>query len=584
MGLSWCLLRWRCLDGQARHPHPNPSAVHVRQMDSTRGRAGLLGKVLLALGALLWMASVAAQESESRPVDEGGVNAAAGDGGAPAVSPSSPSVAEEGATVPAAQTSSGMAPGALESSEGMASVVPDVPSLEEGVTSSWSRWRVSGYLKNETAYRFHEPRSITKIRNIAYLNAQYPVAASVNFNFTGWAYYDLAYDLFNYETIAARLERNAADPLVFVENLQQKKDSPVAAVRELYFDISGDNWDARLGKQYVIWGVLEGVRIVDEINPMDFRELILPDLLDYRIPLWTAKLNYYADSVDYEFLVIPELQFHKPAPPGSEWELLQEVPGTRYPESWRLENTEVGLRAKTTLADTEFNFSYFYTWDDFPVIFRTVKLDGTVAAVTFPTFTRIHMYGVTAVKQHGPYILKGEFAYVTGKYFGLRNTADRDGDGYVDYNGEVQKDHIRWGAGIEFQWQGWDWAPGVTQWYIPDYDRDMIQARTDTAWNLFVRREFPQYSMTAQVLFIYLQTLDETYLKPKLFFQVTNRFQVAIGLDLFDGSSSNFGTSNFESSSGGNGVGQFNASIQQAQFLGNFHDNDRVFFEFKYSF
>ena len=455
--------------------------------------------------------------------------------------------------------------------------IPEIAVEEEPEQSIWSRFSFSGYLKNETAYRIREPRSITKIRNIAYLNAQYPFNDAVNFNFSGWAYYDHAYDLFNYDTIAARLERNSEEPLAFVQGLPQEKDSPVAAIRELYVDIAADNWDARLGKQYVVWGVLEGVRIVDEINPIDFRELILPDLLDYRISLWTAKVDYYTDWGDFQFLFIPELKFHKPAPPGSEWELLQEVPGTRAPESWKLENAEIGLKWDLTLLDTELSLSYLYTWDDFPVIFRTVKIGGR-DPLFYPTYTRINMYGLTAVKQLGSYIVKGEFAYVTDKFFGRSNTADVDGDLIVDTNGEAQKNHIRWGLGTDFVVLGWDAAVGVMQWIILDYEDTLIQDRLDTSYNVFLRKEFPRVSLTFQMLYIYFKSLSESYLKPKLFFQVTNRFQIAVGMDLFSGAKSDFG------SSAQNSAGDFAVNIQQAQFVGNFNDNDRVFFEFKYSF
>ena len=454
------------------------------------------------------------------------------------------------------------------------------PLESEEELSVWSKLQLSGYLKNETAYRVREPRSITKIRNIAYLNAEYPVNDYVGITFSGWAYYDLVYDLFNYETIVARLERNSEEPLAFVENLDQDKDSSVADIRELYVDVSLDNMDVRLGKQYIIWGVLEGVRIVDEINPMDFRELILPELIDYRIPLWSAKLDYYADIGDVQFVWIPDLRFHKPAPPGSEWELLQEVPGTRQPDSWTLKNSELGLKLDTTIYDAELSFSYLYTWDDFPVIFRTVKIGASASEGPefFPSYTRISMYGLTAVKPIGDYILKSEVAYVENKFFGRSNTADENNDGYVDTNGEVQKDHIRWGVGVDFVAMKWDVAVGMMQWIILDYEDNLIQGRLDTSYNVFIRREFTEYSMTVQALWIYLQEMNESYLKPKAIFQLTDSFQVAVGLDLFDGAKSDFGLSTVTAQ------GAFNAEVQRAQFLGNFHNNDRVFFEFKYSF
>jgi len=444
--------------------------------------------------------------------------------------------------------------------------------------SFWSDVQLSGYLKNESAYRYRAPRSITKIRNIAYLNAKYPYSPHLKFNFSGWAYYDMAYNLFDYDTIAARFERNSSEPLAFLVTLPKEKDASGAAIRELYADMYLGNLDVRLGKQFVVWGVLEGVRITDEINPMDFRELILPDLLDYRIPLWMAKFDYYRPEASYQFLWIPDIRFHKPAPPGSEWELLQEVPGTRYPQSFNYKNSEFGYKVNTNLWDTELAFSYFYTWDDFPVIFRHALLDQSIDPQFFPTYTRLSMYGATFVKQLSSYILKGEMAYVTGKYFAVANV-DENHDGWLDKNGEFKRDHLRWGLGMDFNWQGADISPSIVQWIIFNYDPAIIQDQFDTGINLFVRKEYPDSSTIFSLLAIYLVNLEEVYLKPKWTFRITDHFQIATGVDMFFGRSSQLGVSGVLDS-----LGNVVIPEQRAQFLGNFHDNDRVFLEFKYAF
>jgi hypothetical protein len=444
--------------------------------------------------------------------------------------------------------------------------------------SFWSDVQLSGYLKNESAYRYRAPRSITKIRNVAYINAKYPYSPHLKFNFSGWAYYDMAYNLFDYDTIAARFERNSSEPLAFLVTLPKEKDASGAAIRELYADMYLGNLDVRLGKQFVVWGVLEGVRITDEINPMDFRELILPDLLDYRIPLWMAKLDYYRPEASYQFLWIPDIRFHKPAPPGSEWELLQEVPGTRYPQSFNYKNSEFGYKVNTNLWDTELAFSYFYTWDDFPVIFRHALLDQSIDPQFFPTYTRLSMYGATFVKQLSSYILKGELAYVTGKYFAVAN-ADENHDGWLDKNGEFQRDHLRWGLGMDFNWHGADISPSIVQWIIFNYDPVIIQDQFDTGINLFVRKEYPDSSTIFSLLAIYLVNLEEVYLKPKWTFRITDHFQIASGVDMFFGRSSQLGVSGVLDS-----LGNVIVPEQRAQFIGNFHDNDRVFLEFKYAF
>jgi len=463
-------------------------------------------------------------------------------------------------------------------SEGLSSEGTAAPSQPDNHSSFLSDVQLSGYLKNETAYRYRTPRSFTKIRNIAYLNAKYPYSSRVKFNFSGWAYYDLAYDLFDYDTIAARFQRNSNEPLAYLVTLPKEKDQAGAEIRELYADMFMGNLDMRLGKQFVVWGVLEGVRITDEINPMDFRELILPDLLDYRIPLWMAKFDYYRPTASYQLLWIPDIRFHKPAPPGSEWELLQEVPGTRYPQTFDYKNSEFGFKVNTNLWDTELSFSYFYTWDDFPVIFRHALIDQSIEPEFFPTYTRLSMYGTTFVKQLDSFILKGEMAYVTDKYFAVAN-ADENHDGWLDKNGEFKRDHLRWGLGMDFDWQGADISPSIVQWIIFDYDPAIIQDQFDTGINLFVRKEFPDSSSIFQFLGIYLVNLQELYLKPKWTFRITDRFQIGTGMDLFFGKASQFGVSGVLTA-----LGDVAVSEQRAQFIGNFHDNDRLFLEFKYSF
>lgn len=469
----------------------------------------------------------------------------------------------------------------LEEDAGDTGLIADIPAdgPEEASTGSsfFSDIAWNGYFKNETAYRIKEPRSITKIRNTAGLTGVYSFSPTYRLTASGWIYYDLAYDVFDYDTIAARLERNSDEPLTFLFNLGKEKDSSGADLRELYLDMMYDSVDIRLGRQIVVWGVLEGVRVVDEINPQDFRELIMPDLLDYRIPLWTAKIDWYRDEGTWEFLWIPDIRFHKPAPPGSEWELLQTVPGTIRPDTYDPENWEYGVRLSTTLWDADVTFSYFYTWDDFPVVFRRILLNQLDTEPQFlPTYTRITIYGSTLSKQIGNFILKGELAYVTGKYFAVDNI-DRNGDGLLDFLGELERDHIRWGLGIEFNWLGMDISPGVTQWIIPDYDPAMVQDQVDTSINLFLRKEYPSSSMLFELLLIQFTNLHELYINPEWTFFVTDRFQISAGADIFSGENSQFGVLS-------NPLGAPTVRDQRSQFVGNFHDNDRVYLEFTYSY
>jgi len=57
-------------------------------------------------------------------------------------------------------------------------------------------------------------------------------------------------------------------------------------LRELYVDTSLAGWLIRLGKQQVVWGTADGIKLLDIINPTDFRELNQNTMEDSRIPIW----------------------------------------------------------------------------------------------------------------------------------------------------------------------------------------------------------------------------------------------------------------------------------------------------------
>ena len=67
-------------------------------------------------------------------------------------------------------------------------------------------------------------------------------------------------------------------------------------LRELYVDTGLGGWDTRLGKQQVVWGTADGIKLLDIINPTDFRFLNQSTMEDSRIPIWM--LNTSKDVLD----------------------------------------------------------------------------------------------------------------------------------------------------------------------------------------------------------------------------------------------------------------------------------------------
>ncbi len=75
-------------------------------------------------------------------------------------------------------------------------------------------------------------------------------------------------------------------------------------LRELYVDTTLSDWSLRLGKQQVVWGTADGIKLLDIINPTDYRELNQNSMEDSRIPIWmiNAERNI-GDRSNIQFIV-----------------------------------------------------------------------------------------------------------------------------------------------------------------------------------------------------------------------------------------------------------------------------------------
>ena len=67
-------------------------------------------------------------------------------------------------------------------------------------------------------------------------------------------------------------------------------------VRELYVDTKLGDWDVRLGKQQVVWGTADGIKLLDMINPTDWTEFNQNTMADARVPVWMGTAERYMDD------------------------------------------------------------------------------------------------------------------------------------------------------------------------------------------------------------------------------------------------------------------------------------------------
>lgn len=77
------------------------------------------------------------------------------------------------------------------------------------------------------------------------------------------------------------------------------------------------NLDAKLGRQIVVWGKSDSIRITDVINPLDNRLPGVTDIKDLRLSTTMAKADYYFGAWSLSLMAIMESRlFLEPAPRG----------------------------------------------------------------------------------------------------------------------------------------------------------------------------------------------------------------------------------------------------------------------------
>ncbi len=125
-------------------------------------------------------------------------------------------------------------------------------------------------------------------------------------------------------------------------------------IRELYVDIRQGPLFLRLGKQQVVWGESDGLRLADIINPLDFRwHYFLEDWQDIRQGLPMIRAIYgVTPKTDLEFVWAPvTFKPAKFAGAGTFWEFpgagIGGIPEKKYDTN--INNGSVGGKIKTTL-------------------------------------------------------------------------------------------------------------------------------------------------------------------------------------------------------------------------------------------
>jgi hypothetical protein len=193
----------------------------------------------------------------------------------------------------------------------------------------------------------------------------------------------------------------------------------------------GEYLDLKFGRQIVVWGKSDAIRVTDILNPLDMREPGLTDIRDLRLPITMAKLDYYFGNWNLSAIVIPEVRFNKTPVLGSDF-----FPGTVAPPQddqpgEGFGNFEYAAALNGTFTGWDMSVYGASVFNDMPHIESTIGGPRRRHA-------RIEMVGASANVGLGNWLIKGEVAALDGlKFMSAPGETFRRVDALVgfDYNG-----------------------------------------------------------------------------------------------------------------------------------------------------
>lgn len=312
-------------------------------------------------------------------------------------------------------------------------------------------------------------------------------------------------------------------------------------LRELYLEGKIGRNLFTIGKQQIVWGKADGLKVLDVVNPQSFREFILDDFDDSRIPLWTVNLEIPIHDVTLQWLWIPDPTYDEipesdalfafsapfivpPPPPG-----IPVTVNTVDRPNNAFDDSDIGARLSTFWKGWDLTANYFYHYDDVPVLYRfaSLTLSGPEVIVD-PSYERTHLVGGTFSNAFGNLTVRGEAGYSTDRYFNTDDLDDRHG---VDHAGEIQ-----YVLGLD--WWGFTDALVSFQLFqsfvtgsIPGLIRDDIESNV----TLLGRRSILNDTLVVETIWIHSLNRNDGVIRPKIEYELSDTVRIWGGVDLFYG-------------------------------------------------
>ncbi|SFV89162.1 hypothetical protein MNB_SUP05-SYMBIONT-5-1211 [hydrothermal vent metagenome] len=256
---------------------------------------------------------------------------------------------------------------------------------------------VYGAVNLESHYNLNNNKNLSSAKILADLNAEYKLNNNTKISGNLKAYHDFIFNISNHYTTTPDGYKNEL-------NLNT-------------FAIEGNinsNLDFKIGRQIVVWGKSDSIRITDILNPLDNRTPGLVDIKNLRLGRMMSKFDYYQNALKLSVALLHENRFSKNPKFGSDFKPNADLSESKPSDS--LKNTGVALSLTGEFSGYDFGVYFADTYLDKPYFQNgTLHFDN-----------KSKMLGFAYNQVVDSFLLKTEVAYFDKiKYSGIDSTKSR---------------------------------------------------------------------------------------------------------------------------------------------------------------
>ncbi len=313
-------------------------------------------------------------------------------------------------------------------------------------------------------------------------------------------------------------------------------------LREFYLEIPSDNYYFTLGKQQVIWGKADGLKVLDIVNPQSYREFILEDFDDSRIPQWMANIETTFGEWDTQFLWIPDQSYHVLASDGALYTPTSTLLIPKSPPGVSVEvepinhpgrtlmDSDVGLRLSRFWKGWDLSLNYLYQYDNFALPYqrRSITANGPHVKIE-PQYRRTHVLGGSFSNAFDDWVLRGELAYFSDRYFLAK--------GFTDSDGIIKGAEASYVIGLD--WAGFEntlISGQLFQSVALNRQSATLRDKTDSTVSLLVNHTLLNETMELRLIWLANTNIGDDLFRLRVTYEWQDNLKIWISSDTFYGS------------------------------------------------